>query len=71
MDHNDPSTSDSNHQCYRPAVDVAKQLGVTTAALAKMRHQGDGPPYVKVGSRVRYGDRDLYHWLHSRRQDHT
>lgn len=34
--------------------EVADQLGITEGTLRNWRYQGDGPPYVKLGSTVRY-----------------
>jgi hypothetical protein len=41
---------------YLDSVETAKRLGVSTSFLNKARVTGDGPPYAKFGSRVRY------HW---------
>jgi hypothetical protein len=35
---------------------AAKKLNVSPSWLAKARMRGDGPPYVKIGRSVRYGD---------------
>jgi len=38
---------------------AAEYIGLSTSTLAKMRHRGDGPRYMKVGNRVRYAVADL------------
>jgi excisionase family DNA binding protein len=53
------------------AAKAAEQLGISENALAKMRHAGYGPPFVKVGRRVRYGQSDLENWLAARRYTST
>ena len=49
------------------AAKVAELLGVSENALAKMRHAGGGPPFIKIGRRVRYGQPELALWLTARR----
>lgn len=49
------------------AAKVAEILGVTENAMAKMRLDGSGPPFVKIGRRVRYGQSELETWLTARR----
>lgn len=39
--------------------EVAKQLGVSLACLQRWRWRKEGPPYVKLGSAVRYRPEDL------------
>lgn len=34
-------------------------IGVPVSSLQKMRMRGDGPPFVKIGQRVRYRPCDL------------
>lgn len=38
---------------------VAEVLGVSTEGLQKMRSEGRGPKFVKVGGRIRYRRSDL------------
>jgi hypothetical protein len=48
------------------AADAAASLDMTENALAKMRFNGDGPPFVKIGRRVRYPQSQLQDWLDAR-----
>lgn len=47
--------------------EAAKVLTVTKGALQKWRMRGGGPPYLKVGTAVRYDSDDLRSWLAARR----
>lgn len=47
---------------YAPPA-VAERLDLTVQALALMRHEGNGPTYIKVGRRVRYRMSDVETWL--------
>lgn len=38
-------------------------IGVSVSSLQKMRMRGDGPPYAKVGQRVRYLPTNLREWI--------
>ena len=52
--------------------EAAEYLGLSTSTLAKMRLRGDGPPYLKAGSRiVLYDLGDLEAWLATRRRFST
>lgn len=53
------------------AAEAEKLLGLANGALAKMRLTGGGPPFFKIGSRVRYGYTDLQDWLRKRRYSST
>lgn len=39
--------------------DAAEYLGLSTSTLDKMRHEGRGPRYLKIGGRVFYRLEDL------------
>lgn len=53
-----------------PAVAAALNLSVST--LAKMRMSGDGPPFVKLGSRaVGYRSIDVQKWLEEQQRQRT
>lgn len=46
--------------------EASKLIGVSVSSLQKMRMRGDGPPYAKVGQRVRYRPSDLAEFVASR-----
>lgn len=46
-------------------------LGVSEQTLAKWRVNGDGPRFLKIGSRIRYDRKDLDDWLEQRRRSST
>jgi hypothetical protein len=46
-------------------------LKVPENALAKMRMTGDGPPFVKIGTRVRYRLEALDEWIRAREYTST
>ena len=50
---------------------AAAQLGVKAGTLAKWRVSGLGPPFLKLGSRVRYSRADLEQWLDQQRHRST
>lgn len=43
--------------------DAAERLGVQRGTLDNWRWNGAGPPFIKVGGRVRYRLSDLAAWL--------
>jgi predicted DNA-binding transcriptional regulator AlpA len=46
--------------------DAARIVGLSESTLAKMRLNGNGPTYCKLGRRVVYRLADLEQWLESR-----
>jgi excisionase family DNA binding protein len=46
--------------------EAARFLGLSESTLAKMRLNGNGPVYCKLGRRVVYRQPDLEEWLESR-----
>lgn len=44
-------------------VAAAAITGISVSSLQKMRVRGDGPSYLKIGSRVRYRVSDLEQFL--------
>ena len=55
----------------RTAKEVAKLFKVSESFLAKARMRGDGPPFVKIGRTIRYGDPGLLQWAKSRQRQST
>jgi predicted DNA-binding transcriptional regulator AlpA len=51
--------------------DVAELLKLSLSWLAKARMRGDGPPYVKLGRSVRYGENALASWARTRTRHST
>lgn len=49
-----------------PASEAAKLVGLSESTLAKLRLNGNGPVYCKLGRRVVYRPEDLEQWLQSR-----
>lgn len=45
------------------SLEVADYLQISTDTLARLRGQGDGPRYVKIGANVRYAWRDVDAYL--------
>jgi predicted DNA-binding transcriptional regulator AlpA len=45
---------------------AATMLGLSPSTLAKLRLNGQGPTYCKLGRRVAYRKADLEQWLQSR-----
>jgi predicted DNA-binding transcriptional regulator AlpA len=48
------------------ATAAAKFVGLSESTLAKLRLNGNGPTYCKLGRRVVYRPADLEFWLQSR-----
>lgn len=48
---------------------AAAHIGRPVRTLQQWRYRGEGPPYIKVGGRVRYSLRDLDAWLLAHRVD--
>jgi predicted DNA-binding transcriptional regulator AlpA len=38
---------------------TAKRLGIKVPTLAKTRLRGDGPPYIRIGGKVLYDEKDV------------
>ena len=43
--------------------DVQRILGVSRATLDKMRVRGVGPPFIRVGSLIKYNNQLLQDWI--------
>jgi len=48
------------------AAEAARVVGLSESTLAKLRLNGNGPIYCKLGRRVVYRIADLEQWLQSR-----
>jgi hypothetical protein len=59
---------------YEPPLNTeqaARFVGLRPRTLIQRRHEGGGPPYLKLGNRVRYMPSDLRRWLEARRRTST
>lgn len=50
-----------------PTPDAARYIGLASSTLKKWRCTGDGPSYVRLGTRVVYLVADLDDWLYAHR----
>ena len=57
------SNIDTQPQSILTESDLADQLKVSTKLLQKMRQEGTGPKYVKIGRLVRYRRQDIEAYL--------
>jgi len=64
-----PSLSEQPFQPdeYYSPDDVSDKGFAAKQTLAKWRHEKKGPAYIKSGSRVLYGGKDLIDWLKAQR----
>ncbi len=60
MEHHDNTDRRSG---LAKASDVADYLQTSTHQLARLRFEGQGPPYVKLGRSVRYRWEDVHLWV--------
>jgi predicted DNA-binding transcriptional regulator AlpA len=49
--------------------ELAEVFGLTDNALRMWRSQGQGPPYFKIGHRVRYSEEKVREWLEDRERE--
>jgi predicted DNA-binding transcriptional regulator AlpA len=56
---------DQNRERLLTPRDAADVLRLSPSWLAKARMRGDGPPYVKIGRSIRYGEAALAQWMKS------
>lgn len=50
---------------------ASEYLQLSQNTLAKMRIEGEGPPFFKLGSRVRYDIAEMETWLRNRLRTST
>ena len=53
------------------AGEAARRIGWKASTLANARWKGSGPPYLKIGGRVRYRLCDIADWLDSQTRAST
>ena len=51
--------------------EAAQRLGVSVSYLNKLRLGREGPPFVKLGARVAYGQADLAAWVEAQKRSST
>jgi predicted DNA-binding transcriptional regulator AlpA len=61
----EPARNPNGPERLLTARDAADLLRLSPSWLAKSRMRGDGPPYVKLGRSVRYGEGALHQWMKS------
>ena len=60
------------HRRLMPPAAAGEYLGgIVVGTLAKWRHYGCGPEYIRVGSRIMYEQGSLDAWLDARRRSST
>jgi predicted DNA-binding transcriptional regulator AlpA len=62
---------DQSRERLLTAKDAADRLRLSLSWLAKARMRGDGPPFVKLGRSVRYGESALAKWTRARTRNST
>ena len=67
LDHQTPAIQSA---CLRPE-DAGPYLSLSPQRLAKLRLQGRGPPFIKVGRSVLYPRADLDAWVAANRRAST
>lgn len=59
----------------KPQLWTPEQFGqfaqLTPDQVKKLRSNGDGPPYIKIGRNIRYIPRKVEHWIIERSQATT
>jgi excisionase family DNA binding protein len=43
--------------------DAARYLGISPSKLSRLRHEGKGPPFIRIGAAVRFPISGLDRWL--------
>lgn len=52
--------------------EVAERYGISVALLRKLRRTGiGGPRFLKIGSLVRYSEKDLEEWAEGQKREST
>ena len=61
----------SNDEVLIPAQHLSEYIGIAAQTLARWRHEGKGPSFKKLGSRVFYKVGEVREWLGDQSRDHT
>ena len=54
-----------------PAAELPRFIGLAVQTLARLRCEGNGPPFVKIGRLIYYRASDVRDWLAQRRYSNT
>ena len=54
-----------------PAAELPRFIGLAAQTLARLRCEGNGPPFVKIGRLIYYRASDVRDWLAQRRYSNT
>jgi len=54
---------------YLTEAEVAKMLKLSPFTLARLRKNGEGPDYVKVGGTIRYIKETVHEWVKSQERN--
>ncbi|HQT86531.1 MAG TPA: helix-turn-helix domain-containing protein [Acidiphilium rubrum] len=51
--------------------DTAKRLGISARTLDRMVDRGEGPPTIRIGTRVLFSEEGLAEWVKARTETRT
>jgi predicted DNA-binding transcriptional regulator AlpA len=54
-----------------PAAQMPAYIGLAVQTLARLRHEGKGPAFVRVGRRIFYPANQVRQWLNERTYENT
>lgn len=60
-----------NDEILIPSRHMPAYVGLSVQTLARWRHEGKGPEYVKIGRLVAYNVRELRRWIDNQRKHST
>lgn len=60
-----------NVQDLIPSRLLPKYIGISAQTLARWRHQGKGPKYLKAGKKVFYRVASIHEWLAAQERSRT
>lgn len=66
-----PAPSDAPDLAYLTPQQAGQHINLSPRTLEKMRSDGGGPRFKKLGKRIRYTKADLDKWAESRSCDST
>ena len=57
------------YERFLTSPEVALRLGISERGLCRLRAEGGGPPFVKIGRRVAYNPASLAEWIQRRERE--